>query len=211
MSYQTSSKRLRLFWLLIGARKLVFFWHQSDGRNPGDSLKFNDQYQRHQQYHRQLKHPYWAIAFNFHTSPLHLRNHGIIQELVTKIEVFFKGWSFNIHAEIFVAWENSQNLVTLPLLSLPNDVWEMSSRIPYWWRVTTQILVVLVIIFWLNQISQICVVTCHQCGISAFISETSFCRKSVVVSPNVGCFLKLKYLWSITQSSDLVNFSLFTL
>ena len=109
MSYQTSSKRLPLFWLLIGARKLVFFWHQSDGRNPGDSLKFNDQYQRHQQYHRQLKHPYWSIAFNFHTSPLHLRNHGIIQELVTKIEVFFKGWGFNIHAEIFVAWENSQH------------------------------------------------------------------------------------------------------
>ena len=91
MSYQTSSKRLPLFWLLIGARKLVFFWHQSDGRNPGDSLKFNDQYQRDQQYHRQLKHPYWSIAFNFHTSPLHLRNHGITQEKVTKIEVFLKG------------------------------------------------------------------------------------------------------------------------
>ena len=81
----------------------MFFWHQSDGRNPGDSLKFNDQYQRHQQYHRQLKHPYWSIAFNFHTSLLHLRNHGIIQEKVTKIEVFFKGWGFNLHAEIFVA------------------------------------------------------------------------------------------------------------
>ena len=29
MSYQTSSKRSPPFWLLIGARKLVFFWHQS--------------------------------------------------------------------------------------------------------------------------------------------------------------------------------------
>ena len=28
MSYQTSSKRSPPFWLLIGARKLVFFWHQ---------------------------------------------------------------------------------------------------------------------------------------------------------------------------------------
>ena len=45
----------------------------------------------------------------------------------------------------------------------------------------------------------------------AFVSEMSFCRKSVVVSPNVGCFLRLKYLWSFAQSSDLVNFSLFTL
>ena len=32
MSYQTSSKRSPPVWLLIGARKLVFFWHQSEGR-----------------------------------------------------------------------------------------------------------------------------------------------------------------------------------
>ena len=32
MSYQTSSKRSPPFWLLIGARKLGFFWHQSEGR-----------------------------------------------------------------------------------------------------------------------------------------------------------------------------------
>ena len=32
MSYQTSSKRSLPFWLLIGARKLVFFWHQSEAR-----------------------------------------------------------------------------------------------------------------------------------------------------------------------------------
>ena len=32
VSYQTSSKRSPPFWLLIGARKLVFFWHQSEAR-----------------------------------------------------------------------------------------------------------------------------------------------------------------------------------
>ena len=32
MSYQTSSKRSLPFWLLIGAIKLVFFWHQSEAR-----------------------------------------------------------------------------------------------------------------------------------------------------------------------------------
>ena len=32
MSYQTSSKRSSPSWLLIGARKLVFFWHQSEAR-----------------------------------------------------------------------------------------------------------------------------------------------------------------------------------
>ena len=32
MSYQTSSKQLPPFWLLTGARKLVFFRHQSEAR-----------------------------------------------------------------------------------------------------------------------------------------------------------------------------------
>ena len=32
MSYQTSSKRSPPFWLLIGARKVVFFSHQSEAR-----------------------------------------------------------------------------------------------------------------------------------------------------------------------------------
>ena len=34
MSYQTSSKRSPPFWLLIGARKLAFFCHQSEARSP---------------------------------------------------------------------------------------------------------------------------------------------------------------------------------
>ena len=54
--------------------------------------------------------------------------------------------------------------------------------------------------FWLNQIShaarpirstQIWVVTRHQNGISALVSQMSFGRKPVVASPNVGCFLRL--------------------
>ena len=57
-----------------------------------------------------------------------------------------------------LAWENSQHLATLPLVFTPNDVWETSVEIPYWWRVTTQI--------W--------VMTHHQYGISAFVSQTSF-------------------------------------
>ena len=39
-----------------------------------------------------------------------------------------------------------------------NDVWETSAEIPYWWRVTTQIWVVMH----------------HQYGISALVSQTSF-------------------------------------
>ena len=50
-----------------------------------------------------------------------------------------------------------------PTVSPQNDVWETSIEIPYWWRVTTQI--------W--------VVTRHQYGISALVSQTSFGGKSV--------------------------------
>ena len=30
-----------------------------------------------------------------------------------------------------IAWENSRHLATVPLVSPPNDVWEMSAEIPY--------------------------------------------------------------------------------
>ena len=53
--------------------------------------------------------------------------------------------SFFMHITIRVAWENSRHLATLSLVSPPNDVWETSAEIPYWWRVTTQIWVVLLI------------------------------------------------------------------
>ena len=39
MSYQTSSKRSPLFWLLIGGRKLVFFLVRQSKANPLKHLK----------------------------------------------------------------------------------------------------------------------------------------------------------------------------
>ena len=66
----------------------------------------------------------------------------------------------SINFIVIIAWENSRHLGTLPLVSPPNDAWETSAEIPYWWRVTTKI----------------CVVTRHhdQYGISALVSQTSF-------------------------------------
>ena len=56
----------------------------------------------------------------------------------------------------WIAWENSRHMATLPLVSPPNDVWQKNAEIPYWWRVTTQISVVLLIgraawEIWFNQ------------------------------------------------------------
>ena len=56
----------------------------------------------------------------------------------------------------YVAWENSRHLAMLPLVSPPNDIWETSAEIPYWWCIVTQIWVVLLISraaweIWFNQ------------------------------------------------------------
>ena len=102
------------------------------------------------------------------------------------------------------------HLATLPLVSPPNDVWETSADIPYWWRVTTKIWVVLLICW--TQIShaarsirsttQIWVVTRHQYGISALVPQTSF---GGVTSGSVAKFRlfsqatgrKSKFSWTI--------------
>ena len=44
-----------------------------------------------------------------------------------------------------IAWESSQHFVMPQLVSLWNDVWATSTRIPYWWCVTNQIWIVLLI------------------------------------------------------------------
>ena len=90
-----------------------------------------------------------------------------------------------------IARVNSQHLVTLPPVSPPNDVLG-----------TSQYRDLGSASGWLNQIShaarpirsttQIWVVTRHQYGISALVSQTSFGGElPVVASPNVGCFLRL--------------------
>ena len=45
-----------------------------------------------------------------------------------------------------LAWENSRHSATLPLVFPRNDVWETSAEIPYWWRVSTQVWVVFLIV-----------------------------------------------------------------
>ena len=65
-----------------------------------------------------------------------------------------------------------------PLVSPRNDVWGTSAEIPYWWRVTAQIWVVLLIggsSFSTNHsTNQIWIVTRHLYGISELVSQTSF-------------------------------------
>ena len=82
-----------------------------------------------------------------------------------------------------IARKNSWHLATL-LLAYPANLSEKQAvEIPYWWRITTQIWVVLLIgwikfLTWHDQFirstTQIWVVRCHQYEISALVSQTSF-------------------------------------
>ena len=82
------------------------------------------------------------------------------------------------------AWENRRHFATPRTVSTRNDVWGTSAEIPYWWRVTTQIWVML-LIGWskfhkrheqIRSSSQVWVATHHQTkyGISVLVSQTSF-------------------------------------
>ena len=44
-----------------------------------------------------------------------------------------------------IAWENSRHFAMPPLVCPRDDFWETSAEIPYWWCVTTQIWVMLLI------------------------------------------------------------------
>ena len=88
--------------------------------------------------------------------------------------------------------------MTPPLVSLQNDVWGMSTEIPYSWHVTTQSRVVLLFGHATREIRfkpirstiQIWVVMHDQNGISAVVPQTSFWGETSGGSQNA-CFLRL--------------------
>ena len=99
------------------------------------------------------------------------------------------------------------------MFSWRNDIWETSVEIPYWWRVTTQIWVVL-LIGWIefptrhDQSESV-----RRSGLWRVISMESlrsFFRrhlagKTLVALPNVGCFLKLitTAMWRISARLNI--------
>ena len=73
------------------------------------------------------------------------------------------------------------------------DIRETSAEIPHWWRVTTQIWVMLLTRVVnlpqpIRSNTEIWVVTCHQYGISVLVFRCQFVGKSVVALQNFGCF-----------------------
>ena len=105
------------------------------------------------------------------------------------------------------AWENRWHFATLPLVSPPNEVWETNAEIPYWWHITTQIWVVLLISraaweIWFNRSGALPrsgkwhVISFEFLG--SFLRR-HFARKPEIVSPNGSCFLRLVIILIISQ------------
>ena len=106
------------------------------------------------------------------------------------------------------------HFATLSLVSPWNDVSETSAENPYWWRVTTQILQC----FWWLVVPQgkfastsqkHYPVTCHQHGISALVSQTSFLGETSGGIAKCRLFYQAKYLLvykcNVRESSELVH------
>ena len=96
-----------------------------------------------------------------------------------------------------------------PLVSPQNDVWETSAEIPCTDDVSLPrsgycfSLVKANFPRGMNNQKQIWVVTRHQYGNTALVSQMSFARKRVEGSWDVGCFLRLDYLGESTNSACL--------
>ena len=108
-----------------------------------------------------------------------------------------------------IAWENRWHLATVPMVSPPSNGWETNTEIPYWWHITTQIWVVLLIgraawEIWFNQSGAL--PRSVQWHVISMEFLHSFLRrhsvgKPVVASPNVSCFLRLAILLIISRKN----------
>ena len=103
-----------------------------------------------------------------------------------------------------VAWENSWHFArTPPTVSQRNDIWETSSgEIPYWWRVTSPIWVVLLIGWkFASTNHKHCVdLNDHQYGISPpLVSQTSFRCETVAGVAKCRQFSKATAQAAVTQ------------
>ena len=102
--------------------------------------------------------------------------------------------------------DNSSHLATPP--SLQDDVWGTSAETPFWWSVTTQIWIVLLIggnLF--HPISSTASGLWHiiSMGFLLLFLRRNFAGKQVLASPNIGCFLRL-YGYKLCNVASWVYF-----
>ena len=131
---------------------------------------------------------------------------NILASFLWSISVFFLFFTVSCTG---LAWEISLYFATVPLVSPRNDVWETTAEIPYWWRVTTQIWVVLLIG---RAAKEICFNQSEALSrsrlwhvmskefLKAFLRR-HFAVKLVVGSRSAGCFLR-HVSWTIAPEIE---------
>ena len=102
------------------------------------------------------------------------------------------GWAESFQNSEGARRLNSRHFATPKLVSPPNDVWETSAELPYWWRV-----------FWLVEANFPRGTTTmrHQYGISARVSQTSFREETSRWRHSVGATVTGLILMSHLQTS----------
>ena len=114
--------------------------------------------------------------------------------LITSMITDWIGQYNNKICDFSVAWENGRHFSTTPLVSLRNYIWATHAEIPYWWCITDQIWVVLLMgwkicfnqsealprsgYWWVISMEFLCL-----------FLRRHFVGKPVVASWNVGCSL----------------------
>ena len=101
------------------------------------------------------------------------------------------GWAESFQNSEGARRLNSRHFATPKLVSPPNDVWETSAELPYWWRV-----------FWLVEANFPRGTTTmrHQYGISARASQTSFREETSRWRHSVGATITGLILVSVNAS-----------
>ena len=101
------------------------------------------------------------------------------------------GWAESFPNSTGARRLNSRHFTTPKLVSPPNDVWETSAEIPYWWR-----------IFWLVEANfpRCTTTTRYQYGIFVLVSQTSFRQETSRWRHSVGATVTGLILVTVNSS-----------
>ena len=137
-------------------------------------------------------------------TPIHLTDTSIERIFTYYFSSILQYYLTVYKADSSLAWENTRHLARPVLVPLRNDVWGTCAEIPYWWRVTTQIWIVLMI----GRGREMCF---NQSGalrdtssvwnFCACFSDVILWGNPMVGSRNVSCFLMLTKI----QDGQLVS------
>ena len=155
--------------------------------------------------------PYFRLSLGCGKLSISISVRGERREKALILVIFFLKWKaypqawlswvFKVFSllnfTVLLAWENSRHFTMAPLISSRNDVWATSAENPLWWRVTTQIWVILLIGpigrgIYLNYQKHYPNLSSDTISMECLLSflRRYFAGKTVVMSRNIGSFVQ---------------------